>query len=119
MLAACHILRVMGLDFLLLVLPCTGFLYLQDLQIIVILFMAYRPVLRHITADQLSLFTTIFLTLCRPTLIKFPSILQNHKSEIPHNSTSLGVTSDCHRKYNLLCPIHWTGMYFGRKSTGK
>jgi len=29
MLAACHIVRVMGLDFLLLVLPCTGFLYLQ------------------------------------------------------------------------------------------
>jgi len=27
MLAACHIVHVMGLDFLLLVLPCTGFLY--------------------------------------------------------------------------------------------
>jgi len=28
MLAACHIVHVMGLDFLLLVLPCAGFLYL-------------------------------------------------------------------------------------------
>jgi len=28
-LAACHIVRVMGFDFLLLVLPCTGFLYLS------------------------------------------------------------------------------------------
>jgi len=28
MLAACHVVSVMGLDFLLLVLPCTGFLYL-------------------------------------------------------------------------------------------
>ena len=27
MLAACHIVHVMGLDFLLLVLPCAGFLY--------------------------------------------------------------------------------------------
>ena len=29
MLAACHIVHVMGLDFLLLVLPCAGFLYLS------------------------------------------------------------------------------------------
>jgi len=30
MLAACHIVRVMGLDFLLLVLPSTGFLYKEE-----------------------------------------------------------------------------------------
>jgi len=33
---------------------------------------AYRPMLRHITADQsLSLFTTILLALYRPTLVKY------------------------------------------------
>jgi len=37
MLAACHIVRVMGLDFLLLVLPCTGFLYLKNFERIEIL----------------------------------------------------------------------------------
>jgi len=30
MLAACHIVHVMGLDFLLLVLPCTDFLYARS-----------------------------------------------------------------------------------------
>jgi len=30
MLAACHIVHLMGLDFLLLVLPCAGFLYLSQ-----------------------------------------------------------------------------------------
>jgi len=30
MLAACHIVHVMGLHFLLLVLPCTGFMYKEE-----------------------------------------------------------------------------------------
>jgi len=38
MLAACHIVRVIGLDFLLLVLPCIGFLYLSVCYVMMVLY---------------------------------------------------------------------------------
>jgi len=67
--------------------------------------------LRHITVDQLSPFTRPFLALYRPTHVRFPSILQTHKSEIPHNATSRGVMSDRQKIRYLLCPRHGTRIY--------